>query len=615
MQDEIAALREQLAQREREIAAWQQRFRNVIARNADGIVVLSLEGNIRYINPAGEQMFGRTAAEMQGALFGYPLVVGETTEIDILRGTGGVCFAEMRLVQTEWDGAPALLACLHDMTARRQTEETLRLFQSAVSNANEAVVICKADKQDPASSPIVYVNAAFTRMTGYTQDEVSGKNPRFLQGARSSRAQRSRIREALVAHETVSAEIINYTKQGEEYWVELTIVPIFDSFGQLTHFLSVQRDITSRKQAEQALQESETRFRSVVEGLGEGLMITDFQGRVLYVNQRMTELSHYTTEEILEHTAYTLFLSPDDWSDLARPRALVRQGESVRLERMFRRKGGSAFWAEVNLTPFRAPGRKIIGILYAITDITERKEAREALERSHAELQQFANIASHDLKEPLRMVAGYTQLLARRYQGKLDQDADDFIAYAVDGAKRMQELINGLLAYSRVESQKRPVEPVASEEALRWAIENLKTVIAETGARVTFRAILPVVMADPTQLGQLFQNLIANALRFHGESPPEIEISAELQASMWRFAVRDNGVGIAPQHHERIFLIFQRVPQNSPTQGTGVGLTICKRIVERHGGRIWVESEEGKGATFYFTLPPANPIPDSDPLS
>lgn len=230
------------------------------------------------------------------------------------------------------------------------------------------------------------------------------------------------------------------------------------------------------------------------------------------------------------------------------------------------------------------------------------EESIAELARSNADLQQFAYVASHDLQEPLRMIASYTQLLAKRYKGKLDADADDFIGYAVDGANRMQRLINDLLTYSRVTTQGNVFERVDCNQILEGALGNLRLAIEESGAVVTHDA-LPVVTADGKQLGQLFQNLIGNAIKFRGEEPPRVHVSAELRSNEWRFSVLDNGIGLDPQYAERIFVIFQRLHNREEYPGTGIGLALCKKIVERHGGRIWVESPVGRGAIFYFTLP------------
>ncbi|MBI3779880.1 MAG: PAS domain S-box protein [candidate division NC10 bacterium] len=225
----------------------------------------------------------------------------------------------------------------------------------------------------------------------------------------------------------------------------------------------------------------------------------------------------------------------------------------------------------------------------------------EELARSNAELEQFGSVASHDLQEPLRMVASFTQLLAKRYRGKLDAEADEFIAYAVDGATRMQRLINDLLTYSRVGRLGKPFELTDCEAVLDRTLADLRVTIEENGAVITHDP-LPTLMADVTQLRQLFQNLIGNALKFRSDKPTEVRVGAERTDGTWLFSIRDNGIGIDPQQQDRVFVIFQRLHTRDEYPGTGIGLAICRRIVEQHGGRIWVESEPGKGATFYFTL-------------
>jgi signal transduction histidine kinase len=263
----------------------------------------------------------------------------------------------------------------------------------------------------------------------------------------------------------------------------------------------------------------------------------------------------------------------------------------------------------LNARRIEPPGEAPVLLLVALEDITDRKRAEEErlrlveeLQRSNAELERFAYVASHDLQEPLRMVASYTQLLARRYEGRLDERADRFIGFAVEGATRMQALINDLLAFSRIGTGGAPPVPADAGAALAAATANLRAALAVSGGRVTHDP-LPVVRADPTQLLQLFQNLVGNALKFHGAEPPLVHVSARREGAWWTFAVRDNGIGIAPEFAERVFVVFQRLHSRAEHPGTGIGLAICRKIVERAGGRIWVEPSEGGGSTFSFTLP------------
>jgi light-regulated signal transduction histidine kinase (bacteriophytochrome) len=270
-------------------------------------------------------------------------------------------------------------------------------------------------------------------------------------------------------------------------------------------------------------------------------------------------------------------------------------------------KNGSEFSVEISLSPLVSDEGMLVSS--AIRDVTERKQTEDALKRSaadlarsNAELEQFAYVASHDLQEPLRAVSGCVQLLQQRYQSQLDARADELITHAVDGSSRMQALIRDLLAYARVSTRGRDLEPIDSETVLKEALSNLATIIQESGAVVTHGA-LPTVAADPTQLLQVFQNLIGNAIKYRGERPPEVHIDVEHCTGEWQFTMRDNGIGIDPQYFERIFGIFQRLHTRREYPGTGIGLALCKKIIERHGGRIWVASQPEAGSTFCFTIP------------
>jgi light-regulated signal transduction histidine kinase (bacteriophytochrome) len=273
-----------------------------------------------------------------------------------------------------------------------------------------------------------------------------------------------------------------------------------------------------------------------------------------------------------------------------------------------RRKDDSVFPLEIMLSPLESS--EGILVTAAIRDITERKKSEEhlvktvgELKHSNEELQQFAYVSSHDLQEPLRMVASYTQLLAKRYKGRLDSDADEFIAFAVDGCNRMQGLIHDLLAYSRAGTNGKAFCEVSAEDALQGALTNLRITIKQSGAVVSHDS-LPAIQTDETQLTQVFQNLVGNAIKYRSAELPRVHISATTNGdNEWIFSVRDNGLGIDPQYFERIFILFQRLHGRTEFEGTGIGLAICKKVVERLGGRIWVESQPEKGSTFYFALP------------
>jgi PAS domain S-box-containing protein len=342
--------------------------------------------------------------------------------------------------------------------------------------------------------------------------------------------------------------------------------------------------------------------------------------RILDCNQTLIVATGCTKEETIGRPVFDLY-HPDCMEHAKKVfQSFVQTGEVHDAELQLIRRDGSKIEVSLNASSFRDEHGNILYNISAWRDITERKRMEEQLrkhrdqleelvkertvelERSNIELNQFAYVASHDLQEPLRMVASYVQLLARRYQGKLDADADEFIAFAADGATRMQTLIRDLLVYSHVGTESKSFEPTECETILDNALDNLRAPIQENGAVVT-RAPVPIVMGNTSQLTAVFQNLIGNAIKFRNDKSPEVHVKAERKDSEWLFSVRDKGIGIDLKHAERIFVIFQRLHSRAEYSGTGIGLAICKKIVERHNGRIWVESLPGKGSTFYFTIP------------
>ena len=357
---------------------------------------------------------------------------------------------------------------------------------------------------------------------------------------------------------------------------------------------------TERKRMEEVLRESEAKYSALVENSRDGIVILQ-DGVMKFVNTASLEIVGYTPEELLG-IDFLKMVTPEDREMVMKRYADRMAGKEVPsiYEIALIRKDGITVPVEVNATFINYEGRP--ADLVVIRDITERKRAEEELRRSNQELEHFAYIASHDLQEPLRMVSSYTQLLAQRYKDKLDADADEFIHYVEDGVSRMRALINGLLVYSRVGTSGAAFELTDCEAAFDCALTNLQVAVDESGAVITHHP-LPVVMADASQLTQVFQNLIGNAIKFCSQELPRIHVAAEPRGNEWLFSIRDNGIGIDPQYHDRIFDMSQRLHSRTEYSGSGVGLAICDKVVKRHGGRIWVESQTGKGATFYFTIP------------
>ncbi|MFO7604789.1 MAG: ATP-binding protein [Desulfurivibrionaceae bacterium] len=357
------------------------------------------------------------------------------------------------------------------------------------------------------------------------------------------------------------------------------------------------------------LQKSEERFRLLAEGIPQIVWTASPDGTLDYYNKRGVKFSGIHLEEGPDWM-WSGIVHPDDWEKAkAAWQRSVAEGLPYEVEHRLRRADGEYRWLLTRALPLIGEDGRIVKWYGTATDITETKRKQEELAQlaerlasSNRELERFAYVASHDLQEPLRSVTGFLGLLKRRYQGKLSPEADEFIEFAVAGASRMQELILDLLRYSRVESQGKPLTAVDSGKTLAQVVVNLQSAIEEAGAKVE-AGTLPVIAGDDSQLVQLFQNLVGNAVKFRRDEPPLVRVSAERQEGGWRFAVADNGIGIKPEFRERILQVFQRLHTQQEYPGTGIGLAICKKIVERHGGRIWVESQPGQGTTVYFTLP------------
>ncbi len=349
---------------------------------------------------------------------------------------------------------------------------------------------------------------------------------------------------------------------------------------------------------------SEHLFRAVVESAPTGVVMVDRHGIIRLVNRETERLFGYTREELLGESIERLVprrlrdqhpRDRDTFLDNPHSRAMGAGRDLFAV-----RKDGTEIPVEIGLNPVEtAEG---LFVLASVVDISPRKRAEEELRRSNEELERFAYVASHDLQEPLRTVSSYLQLLERRYRPQLDGTACEFIDFAVGGARRMEQLIQDLLAFSRVATHGEAPSATEAGEALTDTLHGLRAAINQAGATVTHDP-LPAVLADASQLRQVLSNLIGNALKFRGEEAPHIHVSASREGHMWEFSVADNGIGIDAAYFERIFVIFQRLHTREAYPGTGVGLAICRKIIDRHGGRIWLTSAPGRGTTFRFTLP------------
>jgi len=509
-------------------------------------------------------------------------------------------------------------AATHDLEARKAAAQHLVQveggYRELLEAAPDAMVVVNARGE------IVLLNQQVKKLFGYLRVELVGQPvTRLIPHGFAERliADGTRTAAAALAQQIgTGIELAGRHKDGTEFPIEIMLSPLEGDDG--VRVTAAIRDIRVRKAAERHLAEMESRYRGLLEAAPDAMVLVTAAGAVVLVNLEAERMFGYVREELIGKSVATVI--PDVWALPVALRERCREavdanrdasgdeiGDAVEARGL--RKDGSGLPIEIALSVLGGAEEPLITV--AIRDVTARRasesrllETVAELNRSNEELGQFAYIASHDLQEPLRMIASYTQLLARRYKGKLDADADQFIAFAVDGANRMQRLIQDLLSYSRVGTAGKLLASTSSEHALDQAIVNLRKAIEDSGAQVTHDA-LPEVRADEGQLVQLFQNLVGNAIKYQGKGVPQVHISSARSSAgsaRWMFSVHDNGLGIDPKYFDRIFGMFQRLHKREEFEGTGIGLAICKKIVERHGGSISVESRPGEGSTFRFGL-------------
>jgi PAS domain S-box-containing protein len=617
---------------EKVLAQMEGKYRGLMEAAPDAMVVVNQSGKIVLLNVQAEKQFGYRRDELIGQRvtniiprgFAERLVaddlrsaedalaqeIGTGIELNGLRKDGSEFPIELMLSPLQSAEGMLITAAIRDISVRRNAAKVLAQMEGKYAGlleaAPDAMVVVNQGGE------IVLLNLQAEKQFGYRRDELLGqKVTNIIPEGFAERLVADDLRsteDALAQEIGTGIELNALRKDGSEFPIELMLSPLDSAEGML--ITAAIRDISVRRNAEKHLAQMEGRYRGLLEAAPDAMVVVNQGGEIVLLNLQAEKQFGYRRNELLGQKVTNII--PEGFAErliadgLRSAEDALAQQIGTGIELSGRRKDKTEFPIELMLSPLSSADGTLVTA--AIRDISVRNAAGadllnkvEELNRSNEELGQFAYIASHDLQEPLRMVASYTQLLSRRYAGKLDSDADEFIAFAVDGATRMQRLIQDLLAYSRVGTKGKDLLNTSSEGALQHALSNLRGAIEDSGALVTHDP-LPEVMADEMQLVQLFQNLIGNAIKYQNPGIPKIHIAALNGGKQYRFSVQDNGLGIDPQYFERIFGMFQRLHKREEFAGTGIGLAICKKIVERHGGQISVESQPGIGSTFRFAL-------------
>jgi PAS domain S-box-containing protein len=609
---EVVAVYDDVTERiqaEEALRQSEEKLRLTFENMRDGITVTDLEGKIIEVNDVQLRMSGYSREEFIGR-DGWDIIANidrDRVINDVLKSLKGEAPEEglkYRFVNkdgSEYDGElhvsvlrdssgtpTGFITTVRDITERKRAEEAMReseeKLRTMFESTNDSFIVTDVE------TTVIDVNEATLNTFGYSREELIGKKGFDLIAPEDLEKAMGPMSQALETGQPIDRmELSILCGDGRKLETDFSISALHDSSENVTGFVAAARDISERKRAEQAMRESEEKLRRMFESTSDGILVTDQALSILETNEAAARMLGFDSKEALVGQSAIPYMSTG---------AGGADDEG----------GDGKVQIEFSVSQLRDSEGNTTGFIGVARDVTERKKAEaqmkrmlEDLARSNAELEQFAYIASHDLQEPLRMISSYTQLIGRRYKDKLDADGEEFIEYAVDGATRMQDRIQALLTYSRVGTRGKEFEPIDCEDVLNEALSNLQVAIKKSEASITHDP-LPTVPADGTQMVQLFQNLIENGIKFQDEKKPEVHVSAKEQDEEWLFSFRDNGIGIDPEYSDRIFLIFKKLHAKGEYAGTGVGLALCKKIVERHGGRIWVESELGKGATFYFTI-------------
>ena len=626
-------------QAEATVRESEERFRTLV-ETAPEAIFIQTHGCFAYVNAAALRLFGASRAE---ELLGLPVpdrvhpdfrarvrerirrlneeqqMVAAADEV-FLTLAGGAREVNVSAVPFAYRNQRGALVFARDITERKQAEAARRKSQAelaaALASMTDAVFI------SDAAGNFIEFNEAFATFHRFQSKAECRKTlaeyPDILDVALPSGERAPfemwAVPRALRGETVTNAEYTLRRKDTGEQWVgSYSFSPIRDLAGTIVGSVVVARDVTEKRRVEEKLRASEEQFRTLANAMPQLAWIARADGYIIWYNQRWYDYTGTTAEQMAGwgwqsvHDPARLPEVMQNWT------AAIASGQPFEMEFPLRGADSRFHTFLTRGQPVKDAGGRVVQWFGTNTDVEPLKRVEELiqhtvadLERSNRELEHFAYVASHDLQEPLRMISSYTQLLAQHYEGQLDDKAQKYIRYAVDGAVRMQTLINDLLTYSRVGRQGKPLEPTDAHAVLGVAIRNLAVAIQETHALIISDE-LPMVLADASQLAQLFQNLLANALKFQRDALPRVHVWARAVEGKWVFAVQDNGIGIEAQYAERVFILFQRLHTREEYPGTGIGLAVCQRIVERHGGKIWFESQPGKGTTFFFTLPATNP--------
>jgi PAS domain S-box-containing protein len=513
------------------------------------------------------------------------------------------------IIRDEAGNALRMIGSMQDITKQKEEELYLKLMEAVIKNTNDSVVITEI-KND---YPIVYVNNAFTKLSGYTFEEVKGKNPRILQGPKSNLEELHKLRDSLKKWQTCEVTTVNYKKNGEEYWVQFSISPISNEKGEYTHWISIERDVTQAIKTNEEIINQKKFTEDILNNIPTDIAVFDPDHNYIFVNQHAIKDKNIRDWMIQKNDFdYARMKGIDD--SIAKMRwdmfdqSIYNKTNTEWVDEHNNTNGDSLYKLRIFSPYFENNKLKyVIGYGVDITEIKKAelkiKEAIESIKQSNSELEQFAYVASHDLQEPLRMVTSFLSQLDKKYSQSLDEKAKEYIYYAVDGAKRMRQIILDLLEYSRVGKNSDRITSFNLNEIINEIKILYGKQIEELGASI-INEDLPVIIGYKSPIRQLFQNIISNALKYHRQDvAPQINITVKKLNKEWEFSISDNGIGIEEQYFSKIFEIFQRLHNKDEYSGTGIGLAITRKIIDNIGGKIWLTSVHGEGTEFHFTIP------------